>query len=194
MKNAVRACAHQPPLLPCPMCGGRAEVVRAWEPYFVRCAKCGLRTRDRPFDRNIDREWNHRADRHARALTITELVESVAGMFDDTGVAAVWIEGLELTPREGGETATPSGAGAPPSPKGQAFGERDGGGRLTAALIRVGFRYADLVIDVMNADGEWRELDRETIERYGTGWRIWDKRPGTEREQGTETAESEGNE
>lgn len=150
MKNAIRVCAHQPPLLPCPMCGGRAEVVRAWEPYFVRCAKCGLRTRDRPFDRNIDREWNRRADRHARALTITELVESVAGMFDDTGVAAVWIEAE---------------------------------GRITAALIRVGFRYADLVIDVMDAGGEWRELDREMIGRYGTDWRIWDKRPGTEKEQ-----------
>lgn len=65
------------PLLPCPICGGRADrlniVGLLYERYQIRCSFCGLSTECRKSVDEVDHLWNYRpvqnrADRDRDAL------------------------------------------------------------------------------------------------------------------------------
>lgn len=138
----------QPILAPCAHCGGKAEALRTGGGYVVRCAVCGIRTRVYPFERDLSREWNRRADRRARVLSLDELTWAEFDLFDDTmgGNAAVWVE-------------------------------TRADGLMLAALVSIGFEFGELDIEIMDDAGIWHRIGPDMIDQYGITWRIWDKKP-----------------
>lgn len=48
------------PLLPCPICGGRAEIKEYHNDYIVRCSECGLQTEMTNKMKDAIKAWNER--------------------------------------------------------------------------------------------------------------------------------------
>ena len=51
---------HIDPLLPCPVCGGRAEIKEYSCDYIVRCSECGLQTEAHRQMKVAIKRWNER--------------------------------------------------------------------------------------------------------------------------------------